>query len=44
MLDALLSLSGPVRPLLTVAAANAIRKQPGRREYLRGQVVAVDGE
>lgn len=43
-LDVLLSLSGPVRPLLTVAAANAIRKQPGRREYLRGQVVAVDGE
>ena len=32
-----------MRPLLTVAAANAIRKQPGRREYLRGTVVAVDG-
>ncbi len=46
-LDALLRLSGldplPPRPLLTVAAANAIRKQPGRREYLRGTVVAVDG-
>jgi len=46
-LDALLRLSGldplPQRPLLTVAAANAIRKQPGRREYLRGTVVAVDG-
>jgi molybdopterin molybdotransferase len=46
-LDALLRLSGldplPERPLLTVAAGNAIRKQPGRREYLRGQVVAVDG-
>ncbi len=47
-LDALLRLSGldplPVRPLLTVAAENAIRKQPGRREYLRGQIVAVDGQ
>ena len=46
-LDALLRLSGidplPVRPLLTVAAGNAIRKQPGRREYLRGTVAAVDG-
>jgi len=46
-LDALLRLSGldplPARALLTVAAANAIRKQPGRREYLRGTVVAVDG-
>jgi molybdopterin molybdotransferase len=46
-LDALLRLSGldplPVRPLLTVAASNAIRKQPGRREYLRGTVAAVDG-
>jgi molybdopterin molybdotransferase len=46
-LDALLRLSGldplPERPLLGVAAANAIRKQPGRREYLRGKVVAVDG-
>ena len=35
-LDALLRLSGldplPQRPLLTVAAANAIRKQPGRRD------------
>ena len=46
-LDALLRLSGldplPERPLLGVTAANAIRKQPGRREYLRGKVVAVDG-
>lgn len=46
-LDALLRLSGldpvPERPLLTVTAANAIRKQAGRREYLRGTVVAVDG-
>ena len=46
-LDALLRLSGldplPERPLLTVLAANAIRKQPGRREYLRGTVAAVDG-
>jgi molybdopterin molybdotransferase len=46
-LDALLRLSGldplPVRPLLTVAAGNAIKKQPGRREYLRGTVAAVDG-
>ncbi len=45
-LDALLRLSGldplPERPLLTVLAANAIRKQPGRREYLRGTVAAVD--
>ncbi len=46
-LDALLRLAGrdplPERPLLTVLAANAIRKQPGRREYLRGTVAAVDG-
>ncbi len=46
-LDALLRLSGldplPERPLLTVQAANAIKKQPGRREYLRGTVAAVDG-
>ncbi|MDP3538527.1 MAG: molybdopterin molybdotransferase MoeA [Azonexus sp.] len=46
-LDALLRLSGldpvPVRPLLTVASANAIKKQPGRREYLRGAIAAVDG-
>lgn len=33
----------PQRPLLTAAAANAIGKQPGRREYLPAQVVAVDG-
>ena len=46
-LDALLRLSGldplPERPLLTVLAGNAIKKQPGRREYLRGRIVAVDG-
>ena len=46
-LDALLRLSGldplPARPLLTVTAANAIKKQPGRREYLRGTVAAVNG-
>ena len=46
-LDALHRMSGldplPVRPLLTVPAANAIRKQAGRREYLRGQVLAVNG-
>ena len=47
-LDALHRLSGldplPLRPLLNVTAANAIKKQPGRREYLRGTVTAVDGE
>jgi len=47
-LDALLRLSGldplPVRPLLTVVASNAIKKQPGRREYVRGEIVAVDSE
>ncbi len=46
-LDALLRLSGvdplPESPLLTATAANAIKKQPGRREYLRGTVAAVDG-
>lgn len=46
-LDALLRLSGldPVleRPMLSVAAANAIRKQPGRREYLRGVIAVADG-
>ncbi|HLO63001.1 MAG TPA: gephyrin-like molybdotransferase Glp [Azonexus sp.] len=46
-LDALLRLSGvdplPERPLLTVEAANAIKKQPGRREYLRGAVALTDG-
>ncbi|PKO35191.1 MAG: molybdopterin molybdenumtransferase MoeA [Betaproteobacteria bacterium HGW-Betaproteobacteria-7] len=46
-LDALLRLAGldpiPERPLLTVVAANAIRKQPGRREYLRGTLVIIDG-
>ena len=45
--DALLRLAGldplPERPLLSVLAANAIRKQPGRREYLRGTVTALDG-
>jgi molybdopterin molybdotransferase len=47
-LDALHRLSGldplPLRPLLNVTAANAIKKQPGRREYLRGTVAAVDGQ
>jgi molybdopterin molybdotransferase len=46
-LDALLRLSGvdplPARPLLSVEAANAIKKQPGRREYLRGAVTMADG-
>ena len=46
-LDALRRLSGidplPPRPLLTATAAHAIRKAPGRREYLRGRLVAVDG-
>ena len=46
-LDALLRLSGvdplPARPLLSVEAANTIKKQPGRREYLRGAVTMVDG-
>ena len=46
-LDALLRLSGldplPDRPLLTVEAANAIKKQAGRREYLRGQIAVVAG-
>jgi molybdopterin molybdotransferase len=46
-LDALRRLAGldplPARPLLTATAANTIRKQPGRREYLRGALVAVDG-
>ena len=46
-LDALRRLSGqdplPPRPLLTVVAANPIKKQPGRREYLRGAIAAVDG-
>lgn len=47
-LDALHRLAGmdplPVRPLLTVAAGNPIKKQAGRREYLRGTVAAVDGK
>lgn len=46
-LDALHRLSGldpiPERPLLTVEAANLIKKQAGRREYLRGTVAAVNG-
>lgn len=46
-LDALHRLSGldpiPERPLLTVEAANSIKKQAGRREYLRGTVAAVNG-
>ena len=46
-LDALHRLAGrdpiPERPLLTVVAANAIKKQPGRREYLRGTVAMIDG-
>lgn len=47
-LDALLRLSGldpvPERPLLTVVAGNAMKKQPGRREYLRGAFSVVDGQ
>lgn len=47
-LDALLRLAGrdplPERPLLTVPAASAIKKQPGRREYLRGTLAVVDGQ
>jgi molybdopterin molybdotransferase len=46
-LDALLRLSGldpvPERPLLSVEVGNAIRKQPGRREYLRGAIAVADG-
>ncbi|NJD26054.1 MAG: molybdopterin molybdotransferase MoeA [Betaproteobacteria bacterium] len=46
-LDALLRLAGadplPERALLVATAANPIRKQAGRREYLRGRLVAVDG-
>jgi molybdopterin molybdotransferase len=46
-LDALLRLSGldplPERPLLRVIAGNPIKKQAGRREYLRGTIAAVDG-
>jgi molybdopterin molybdotransferase len=47
-LDALLRLAGldpiPERPLLAVVAANAIRKQPGRREYLRGSLAVIAGQ
>lgn len=46
--DALLRLAGldpvPERPLVTVVSANAIKKQPGRREYLRGRIQTVDGK
>ena len=46
-LDALLKLAGvsplPERPLLKVPCSEAIRKQPGRREFLRGQVTEADG-
>ena len=46
-LDALLRLAGmdplPERPLLKVACSEAIRKAPGRREFLRGRVARVDG-
>jgi molybdopterin molybdotransferase len=42
--DALLRLAGldplPQRPLLTAASAQPIKKQRGRREYLRGEVFA----
>jgi molybdopterin molybdotransferase len=47
-LDALLRLAGldpiPERPLLSVVAANAIKKQPGRREYLRGSLAVIAGQ
>ena len=47
-LDALHRLSGldplPARPLLTAIAGNAIKKQKGRREYLRGQIITVNGQ
>jgi len=46
-LDALEKLAGldplPDRPLLKVACLDSIKKQPGRREYLRGQVRLADG-
>ncbi len=46
-LDALLRLSGldplPERPLLKVICGEAIKKQPGRREFLRGRVSLGDG-
>lgn len=45
--DALLRLSGvdplPARPLLRAPVAHPVRKQAGRREYLRGSVGMVDG-
>ena len=45
--DALLALAGvspiPETPLFDVICASAIRKQPGRREYLRGRLVRRDG-
>ena len=47
-LDALLKLAGvhplPQRPLLKVRSSATIRKQAGRREFLRGLVAVVDGE
>lgn len=46
-LDALLRLAGldplPERPLLRIACSEPIKKQPGRREFLRGRVAQVDG-
>ena len=41
--DQMAETDDPQRPLLTVEAANPIKKQAGRREYLRGTVAAVDG-
>lgn len=47
-LDALLRLSGcdplPARALLTATAGCTIKKQAGRREYLRGVIATVDGQ
>ncbi len=46
-LDALLRLAGqdplPARPLVTALAASPIRKQPGRREFLRGTLLSENG-
>ncbi|HMV61760.1 MAG TPA: molybdopterin molybdotransferase MoeA [Zoogloea sp.] len=45
--DALLHLGGltplPERPLVPAECADAIRKQPGRREFLRGRLSREDG-
>lgn len=45
--DALLRLSGldpvPAQPLLSVVAANNIKKHVGRREFVRGTIATVDG-